>query len=198
MSFMEHLGELRTRIVRALRGPPRRPRHHPAVQREDRRLPGPAHQEDGLHPDLHLPHRGLLGADEGRPHRGALPGRPRHPLAGVALRRARAARAREEVRLPLHHRRLAALRRGRGLLAVRGDAVRAELPPELRAARAAAHDHPAEPRGLPVEVHGGLRRGVRAAPRHHGPRPHGRGEREDAGQESQVRHPGRLHRRPPS
>ena len=38
MSFMEHLGELRTRIVRSL-VPPRRPRHHVALQREDRRLP---------------------------------------------------------------------------------------------------------------------------------------------------------------
>ncbi len=44
---------------------------------------------------------------------------------------------------------------------------------ELRASRAQAHDHDREPRRLPAQVHAGLRRRVRAAAAHHAGLAHG-------------------------
>ena len=84
-----------------------------------------------------------------------------------ALRRAGPARAREEVRGPFVDHRLAAVHRGRRLLAPRRHAVRDHLPAELRAARAQADDLDREPHRLPPEVHARLRRRVRAAAGHH-------------------------------
>ena len=122
--------------------------------------------------------------------------RARHPVAGVGLRRARPAHAREEVRAAVRDHRLAAVLDRRRLLALRGDALR-----DLSSC--SSYSRPGLKPMITIENHidfllkftlafGAVfelpllitlasRMGLVTA--------------QDAGQEPQVRHPGRLHHR---